>query len=322
VLVTGATGFLGRRVLNVLAGRPGVSRITAATHRNASLQSDCRADVAVLPLDLESEVTVPPGIQTVVHVAGEKRDAGRMMAVNEAGTRRLARAAVLAEVRRFVHVSSVGVYGARVNTGDIDESFPHSPADAYESSKEGGERALQECCRGSGMEFVILRPSNVVAAPEGDRFPLRGLIRSIRQGLFTWFGDPQRAWLNYVHVDDVAAAIATAAERAPSGRGYIVNCPARLADAVGWIAEEVGVPYPRRRLPLGVGRMLAETGSFASRVTGRDLPFDLARFRELTNSNRFDPSRLVRETGFVYPVGAEATFRGLARAYGGAGARS
>ncbi len=63
------------------------------------------------------------------------------------------------------------------------------------------------------------------------------------------------------------------------------------------------------------GRAAAEVGSFVSTATGRALPFDRGRYRELTNDTMFDASRLLRDIGFTYPLGAEPMFRALARAY-------
>ena len=165
-------------------------------------------------------------------------------------------------------------------------------------------------------EIVILRPSNVIGFDQREgRDPLLGLVRSIRSDLFTHFGPRGSSWLNYVDVADVASAIIIAAERAPSGGEYIVNVPARLEDAVRWIADELGVPEPRRRLPLAAGLLLAGIIPPVSRLVGRAPPFDRARLRELTNDTVYDPTRLQRDTGFVYAKGPELLFRRLARHY-------
>jgi hypothetical protein len=92
-----------------------------------------------------------------------------------------------------------------------------------------------------------------------------------------------------------------------------------LDDVVRWVTVELKVPPPKRRLPQWAGHGLALGGSAIRAATKRSLPFDLEKFRELTNRTRFDPQRLVRETGFQYPIGAERLFRTLARTYREAG---
>jgi nucleoside-diphosphate-sugar epimerase len=315
VLVTGASGFLGRRVLSILVGRSGVEELLAAGRRPAQPDAPAPLGVTAVQLDLTAAIRIPAGVRTVIHIAGEKRDPNLMQAVNAEGARRLAVAAAQAGVARFVHVSSVGVYGAPPGSGVVDETFPHTPVNPYERSKDAGEHWVRQTCADEGVGCVVVRPSNVIGLVPGGGAPLRGLVRSIGRGQFVWFGPERQAWLNYLHVADGAAAIAAAAEFAPAGREYNVNCPARLAEAVAWIAEELAVPYPRRHLPRWLGRAAAEVGSFVSTATGRGLPLDRGRYRELTNDTMFDASRLSCETGFAYPLGAEPMFRALARAY-------
>ncbi|MGB7905728.1 MAG: NAD-dependent epimerase/dehydratase family protein [Steroidobacteraceae bacterium] len=316
VLVSGAYGFLGRRVLAVLANRPGIVQLLAGSRRSAPSDTGLLDLVTPFELDITSTVRVPPGVQTVIHIAGEKRDVARMQAVNEEGARRLAVASAQSGVTRFVHVSSVGVYGAPPDSGVIDERYLHAPTNVYEQTKDAGERRVREVCAEAGVECVVVRPSNVIGLVPGGGYPLRGLVHAIARGQFVWFGPQRRAWLNYVHVDDTAMAIVAAAERAPAGSEYNVNCPVPLADAVTWIADELTVPYPRRHLPRWLGRAAGELGSFVSNATGRGLPFDRARFQELTSNMMFDAAKLPRETGFVYEIGAESMFRALAGAYG------
>ena len=315
VMVTGARGFLGRRVLAVLDGRPGVDGVLAAGREEANLSTAVAPNLEYWPLELTTDIRLPAGVRTVIHVAGEKRDPARMQAVNVAGARRLADAAGAAGVARLVHVSSVGVYGAPPGSGAVDESFVHAPTDPYERSKAAGEVQVREACALAGIEWVIVRPSNVIGLMPGGGMPLRGLILAIGRGLFTWFGPAGQPWLNYVHVDDAAAAIVDAAASAPAGEAYNVNCPTRLESAVQWIAEELAVPYPRRRVPRWLGRAAAELGTLAGAASGRSLPFDRTRFLEMTNDTMFDASKLPRVTGFAYPIGAEAMLRSLARAY-------
>lgn len=314
VLVTGATGFVGRRVLDALAGRDDVDGVYVATRRAASGQAFPWHGFKCVTLDLSLDIALPPGVRTVIHLAGEKRDSRRMQEINCDGARRLAEAAARAGTATFVHLSSVGVYGAPYRSGRVDEDFPHRPANPYEISKDRGEAAVLVACRQAGIECIVLQPSNVIGYEPGRSLPLLGLVRAIRRGRLLWFGDGN-GWVNYVDRRDTACAIVTAATHASPGAAYIINTPAPLAETVGWIASECGVAYPRRRLPLWVGRGLGAVGSFVARLSRRGMPFDSPRFRELTNDTVYDGQRLVSATGLQYPVGAESAIRELARRY-------
>lgn len=314
ILVTGATGFLGRHVLRRLVESPDAGRVVLTTRESASLRNDDSPQLEYATLDLMQAVALPSGIHTVLHIAGEKHDESRMDAVNHQGTRRLAEAAARAGVRRFVYVSSVGGYGAPPYSGLINESFPHTPRNRYEASKDAGENCVRDICAGAGMDSVILQPSNVIGFVKGQAYPLLGLMKMIRGGYFMWVGRIE-PWVNYVAVEDVAAAIVTAVERAPAGHAYIINTPAPLAKVVSWIADELGVAQPHRRLPWWVGHTAAAFGTLVARMSGRTMPINRARLLELTNTTQYDPSQLKQLAKFEYPIGVEGLIRGLVSTY-------
>jgi nucleoside-diphosphate-sugar epimerase len=314
VLLTGASGFIGAHVLRRLRTRDDVSRILLATRAADPPLPAGASRVESIALDLAADIRLPQGIDTVVHLAGEKRDLGSMHAVNALAPGRLATAAAAAGARSLIHLSSVGVYGAPWRSGRISESTPHLPANAYEQSKDLGERAAVATCRELGLDCVVLQPSNVIGYVRGRSHPLLGFVRAIRRGRFTWFGADD-AWTNFVAVEDVAAAVVAAAVATPAGRTCIVNTPAKLATVVGWIAEELALDYPRRRLPRWVGRVGATVGSAMASLSGRAVPFDLPRYLELTNSTVYESSGWNEDMDFAYPCGIERTIRNLVRAY-------
>lgn len=304
-LVTGATGSIGKVIIRKLYEvAPELEIMCAGRSSGCSVNLDL----------FSSSIVIPEGVDTVLHLAGEKRNESLMWEVNYEGTRKLVEAAARAGVRRFVYLSSVGVYGARPNSGLVNESFPHTPRNHYEASKDAGERCVREICAGAGMDGIILQPSNVVGIMPGQPRPLLSLMKMIRRGYFTWFGhtDP---WVNYVAAEDVAAAVLAAAMRASAGRDYIINTPVQLSRLVGWIAEELDVPVPCRRLPLWVGEAAATLGSVTTRVLGLNLPINQERFTELTNTTQYDSTQLLKDLSFEYPVGVEALIRDLARSY-------
>jgi UDP-glucose 4-epimerase len=312
VFVTGGTGFLGGYTLDALRATSAIGRVVIASRQSAEARDIGSSEI--FPLDLgRSEVLLPQGINTVIHIAGEKRDLTKMSEVNHLGTLHLAEAAVRARARRFVYVSSVGVYGAAPHSGRVDEAFPHTPRNLYESSKDAGEKCVREVCDRAGMEWVIVQPSNVIGVVPGRSYPLLGLMKMIQRGHFAWFGQIE-PWANYVGVQDVAAAIVAAATASPN-RSYVVNTPARLVDVVAWITDELGVAMPTRRLPLWLGQGLAEAGSWLQRILERHMPFQRERFLELTNSTIYDPVALQTVADFNYPIGIETEIRRMVRTY-------
>jgi len=195
----------------------------------------------------------------------------------------------------------------------VDELRSHHPINAYERSKDAGERAVRERCAANGMACIVLEPSNVIGWSPQSR-PLLGLMRIVARGWFRYFGQTE-AWVNYVGVDDVATALIAAARADHEHATCIVNTPAPLHEMIGWIADELSVPPPRARWPYSIGAGLAAVGALGRSVLGRDLPFSPERLRELTNTTRYDGSAISRVLGFDYPQGLEAALRMLVRAY-------
>jgi nucleoside-diphosphate-sugar epimerase len=314
VFVTGGSGALGSRVLRLLEAGDMRPPVVIASRAEPTVSPLVPDRDRYWHLDLEQDIALPVGVQAVLHIAGEKRDEHRMWEVNHTGTRRLIEAAARVGVRRFVYVSSVGVYGAPKHAGLVDESHHRTPGNVYEASKSAGEAAVRELCPHFGMEFVVVQPTNVLAHAPGGSYPLLGLMSAIKSGRFTYFGagDP---WVNYVHVDDAASAIAVALVSGSNGATYIVNTPSRLSALAAWIASELGVSAPARRIPAWLGALMGRTGSALQRVAGRSMPITVERYRELTNTTLYDGEGLSREQGFRYPIGIEAAVRALVKAY-------
>jgi UDP-glucose 4-epimerase len=316
-LITGARGFIGSALMQAL-GRGAVARALIAAGRS-------REGIDPVPgsgwaeLDLSaSTIDVPAGVETVLHLAGEKRDIARMQAVNVAGSVRLVEAAARAGARRFIHLSSVGVYGAPKHSGRVDERHPRTPKNPYELSKDAGERAVRERCAALGLRCIVLQPGTVLGVVPGRSYPLLGLARMIARGWYRHVGRSD-ACVNYVAVDDVAAALIAAAADDSAEGVFIVNTPAPLASVTGWIAEELGVAAPTGHIPLWAGAVAATIGGVGRRLLKRELAFGPERFLELTNTTCFDGSALTRALGFEYPLGIDAALRGMVRSYRAAG---
>lgn len=167
VLITGATGFIGRALIEKLRYED-VGEIRAAVR---SPHNVLPKDVVVHAVGNLSGQTnwhsALSGVDVVIHTAAHVHVMGRnpsaaeteFFRVNVEATLKLARQAVMAGVQRFIFISSVKVLGEGSQNGRIykADDLPN-PADPYASSKMEAEEGLTALARETGLEITILRP--------------------------------------------------------------------------------------------------------------------------------------------------------------------
>jgi dihydroflavonol-4-reductase len=258
IFVTGATGFIGahfvERALAAGHGVVGMYRSNGPRHRQliAYLTDHgaelCRGDI----LEPETFADTMRAVDCVCHFAAAFREPGADQAffnrINVEGTANVARHAARHGVRRFVHCSTAGVYGHRVN-GVIDESAPLRPWNSYERSKIAAEEEVRKIAEGHGMEYVILRPT-AVYGPRDER--LLKLFRSVAKGRFPLFGEGAGR-RHMIYVTDLADAFLRAcASPAATNQELIVAGPRAvpLRDLLDTLAQAANRRDFGPRLPL------------------------------------------------------------------------
>ncbi len=178
VLVTGASGFIGRALVNELAA--GGHRVRAAMRQPADIFP--REVEVVAVSDLARPIEWPPlirDIDAVVHLAGIAH-AGPEIAeevydrVNRAATAALAAAAARAGIGRLVFISSIRAQAGPASTNVLTEAGAPRPGDAYGRSKLAAEDAIRD----SQVPFTILRPA-LIYGP-GVKGNLASLMRIAR----------------------------------------------------------------------------------------------------------------------------------------------
>jgi nucleoside-diphosphate-sugar epimerase len=275
VAITGGTGFIGRKLaLRHVQRGDEVRVLTRRLPDAAGLPESVRLFEGDLTQEADLSAFVDRA-DVLYHCAGEIRDEGRMAALHIEGTRRLVEWA-RHRVGRWVQLSSVGVYG-RPRQGRITEASPADPQGAYETTKKMSDDLVQAAGRGGAFEWVILRPAIVF----GEGMPnqsLYQLIRVIERGRFFFIGRPG-ASANYIYVDNVIDALLLCALN-PAAHARIFNLSghATLEDFAGMIADALGKPRPRARVPEFAARWLAVAGA----PLGSRFPLTLSRVDAMT----------------------------------------
>ncbi|MEW1805950.1 NAD-dependent epimerase/dehydratase family protein [Pseudarthrobacter sp. NPDC080039] len=297
VLVTGASGLLGRAVAGLLVHRGHAvttfqrrpSGVDGATDQCGSLTDNAAVGVAVR------------GAEAVVHLAAKVSFTGRadeFDEVNVEGTRRLLLAAREAGVGDFVFVSSPSV----ANSGAAIAGLGAGPADPvrahgdYSRTKAQAE-LLALAADSAGFRVAAVRP-HVVWGPGDTQLVERVLARAARNRLPLLDGGA--ALMDTTYVDNAAAAIVAALERIGHihGRALVVSNgePRPVGELIAGICAAGGVPAPSWSLPGGLARVAGSVVERAwLRLGKRDEP-PMTKFlaEQLSTAHWFD-QRATRE---------------------------
>jgi nucleoside-diphosphate-sugar epimerase len=269
VLVTGATGFIGRHLVHRLLHN-GAS-VRAFVLPGEVVTAPWRDDVAVVRGDVADRDAVAAAVEdaeTVFHLAavvGDWAPKAQFQRITVDGTRHVLAAAADAGAR-VVLVSSIAVYGDQLGQAVCHEALPHgTPQGHYGWAKQQQEHLARGFLERRDLDVRIVRPANVYGP--GSQPWVHGVIDHLRRGRPALLGrTPKNAGLTFVgNVVDVLLRAA----RHPEARGRTYNA----ADAldVTWsqyihdLARLAGTPAPRR-LPLPLARTLTALAEPAWRL--------------------------------------------------------
>jgi nucleoside-diphosphate-sugar epimerase len=267
-LVTGATGFVGSHLVDVLLEKGW--RVSAVVRRTSSLRW-----LDGKPVERVDDTSAPlPACDVLFHVAGVIR--ADAYAQYLAGNRDFAvRVFDSARAARFVHVSSLAAAGP----GDqVDESTPCSPISLYGKSKWEGESEIWK--RRDRMPVTVIRPP-VVYGPRD--FGLYEMYRTVAMGLRPQIGG--RKIISIIHVRDLAEGILRAGE-SPEGANqafYLANAASVEVSAVlDHIQRALGNRALRVGIPDRVVRFLGAVVEDGARLAGRRSMFGRDKALEMT----------------------------------------
>lgn len=188
VLVTGASGFVGRHVA------PALAHAGWSVRRAVRSPEGMDDEVVIESIGPDTDWTAAlEGVDAVVHLAArvhhkhEEHAVQLYRNVNIAGTLHLARSAATAGVRQFIFVSTVLVHG-RSNEGraPFSENDILTPRGLYGMSKAAAEAGLRTLARDSDMKISVIRPPLVYGAGAKGNFAL--LTRAVNLGVPLPFG--------------------------------------------------------------------------------------------------------------------------------------
>lgn len=295
ILLTGATGFIGRAISAALLAN-GITHLSTvrARHSQETLIADGLRWIEVGDINAQTDWQTPlAGVRTIVHCAARAHvlsecatDAlAAFREVNVDGTLRLARQAAEAGVQRFVFLSSIGVNGSQTLVPFDEAATPH-PHDAYSVSKLEAEQGLLDLAAQSVMKVVIIRPPLVYGPGAPGNFAT--LVRWVQRGLPLPLGAVHNQ-RSFVALDNLVSLVLLCAdhERSPlaANQVFVVADGEDVSTStlLRKLARAAGRPSRLLPLPVSWLRVVASLmgkRALADRVLG-NLQVDASKARTL-----------------------------------------
>lgn len=301
VLLTGASGFVGKRLARRIHGQ-GVFKLTCAVRRSGS--AVCGEEVVVNGLGEETDwLEALNGQAVVIHTAARAHvmkdevvdPLAEYRRVNVDGTLNLARQAAKVGIRRFVFISSIKVNGEQTpSSKPFNADDMPAPEDAYGISKMEAEQKLQAFADAIGMELVIIRPPLVYGL--GVKGNFASMIKLVDKGLPLPLGAVHNK-RSLVALDNLVDLIVTCIDHpAAANQVFLAGDGQDLSttDLLRSVGEAMGKPARLIPVPTGLlmfGATLLGKKAVAQRVLG-SLQVDISKARNVLG---WEPPLSVKE---------------------------
>jgi len=308
VLVTGGGGFIGSHLVEdqLRKGRK-VIALDLDLNLSSLNGSPARAQLQKIRGDIRNKELVErslAGVDIVFHLASahlslttSEKD---YWDINVTAAKDLVDLCRTAGVKRFIHCSSVGIYGDVIGA-PADEESSCRPDLVYDRTKLAGEQGVARFYQETGYPISIVRPVWVY----GPRCPRTNkLFRSIRSQRFPMIGDGGNL-RHCIYVSDLVDAFELCATRDEAvGQTFIFGdeTAVTVAQLVNEIALVMNVAPPKIKIPLKMANSICSVTESLFRVAGKEPPLSKRSLKFFTNNTSFDITKAKRLLGFVPQV--------------------
>lgn len=249
VLITGANGFVGREIVAELSANCEIIKLAGKSNK-----SDDYLNIDITNKTEVDSLANLENVDALIHTAGLAHQFGEttqedFFKVNVVGTENICNLAVKLNVKHFILISSVSVYGKSKNSSqEVDEEVECQPEGFYAESKLESEKVARRVCEDNKIALTILRPATVIG--EGDAGNVFRLIEALDKKKFLWIGKGENS-KSLIYKKDVARACKSVLQkRTAETEVFNISAePLTMSEIVSNISENLGKKIPKIYIP-------------------------------------------------------------------------
>ncbi|MHA1354367.1 MAG: NAD-dependent epimerase/dehydratase family protein [Candidatus Heimdallarchaeota archaeon] len=307
ILVTGATGFLGRVHINELISKVGINgnEIRILTRPNRNVEDLKQIGIESFTGDLskpESLKGIMKDVTTAYHIAAivvnESVSRETMLQVNYQGTEALVNEFLREKsTEKFVLASSLGVYGFDFPNYPVNEEHTINPQNNYHESKLLAEKSVLN--RSSENSFDATAIRNCLIAGPFDTVTSLRLANGLLNGEISYLGRGKNRFSIVDGRDSSKAMIMSTKNKAAKGKAYnIKSFDISQRDYFNLYAKYCGDSYPKRTIPVWIANLFAW---FKENTTpeGQEVLVTRTRIHRYTSDRLLDTTKIETELGFT-----------------------
>ncbi len=303
IAITGATGFLGKSLALWLSKKGHELHLHARSESKAKALEPLASKIIICDItDTKGISELVAGADVVIHTVSNFRSASgppeSYKKINVDGTINTFQCAKTAGVKRFIHISTIGVFGD-IKECPASETTEYNPGDNYQKTKLEAELYCREQAKNKiDMELVVIRPCSMYGP--GDMRMLK-MFRMLKKGTFFVVGACD-ANFHAVYIDDILSGIELAMNKKGIDQEVFIlggDSYVSLKEYITTAAHAVGSKYPWIKIPFMPMYLLSAVVEFACVPFNIEPPIFRRRVKFYRNNRAFNINKAKTQLGYT-----------------------
>jgi len=313
ILITGATGFIGKNlVLELVSKSHKVRCLVRKTSRKNDINYLKKLKVELFNGDLTDKNSLKGmcrGIDIVYHltgVLGGFNVSEKLISdVNIMGTRNVLEESKKSNIKKFIFCSSAGVIGPIVSGNELS---PYNPSNFYEKTKVGAEKLVLK----TKLNYIVIRPEFVYGPMDNHVLPL---FKAIKNKRFFIIGSGNSR-LHPTYIDDLTQAFIKCLDPKIKNQIYMIagEKAIKVKALYKLIAKKLNVKTNKILIPIPIITILAFILENSAKIFKLNPIITMSKIRFFTENRAFNTSRARKEIGYK-PVELEKGFEKTVKWY-------